>query len=356
MAYTQLKDGRWIAYWIEEGKQKRKYFGRGPEAEAKARKCHDDLDLLKRRPPNTSYGPTFEELAIAYAKAKNFNQNSLELFFIRMEKTVYPVFKTKPAIKITHLDLDRYVEKRRKTVKDSTIRREIVDIKAILNWASARQPPLIGYNPIHNYKAPSEDNAVIIPPSHDETNKIMAYAAPHLLRAVTLSYYLGLRPGAVELLSLKWSYVNFENMTILVFSAHKGGPEKRVVPIHEKLLETLKQWHKEDKKKGIDYIIHYQKKPIKSIKHAWRNTLENAKITRRLRPYDLRHNMITRALEEGADIKALSEVVGSSPETLRKHYQHVSSEMKRQTIAKIPAIEIPKERKKPPKKKSKKKK
>jgi site-specific recombinase XerD len=55
---------------------------------------------------------------------------------------------------------------------------------------------------------------------------------------------------------------------------------------------------------------------------AWKTALQGAGITRRIRPYDLRHQMITRALEAGADIKALSEVVGSSPETLRKHYQH----------------------------------
>lgn len=356
MAVRQLKDGRWICYWVENGKQKKEYFGRGPEAEAKAWERHSELDLLKRRPSNEAYGPTFGELAGAYATARNFNKNSLELFHIRMKKTIFPVFKDKPAIKITHRALDNYVEKRRKTVKDSTIRREIVDIKAIVNWAATRIPPLIGHNPIYNYKAPAEDNEVIIPPSQEETDEIMAYAAPHLLRAITLSWYLGLRPGAVELLSLQWSYVNWESMTILVFSAHKGGPEKRAVPIHENLFNTLKSWHEEDKEKNLKYIIHYHKKPVKSIKTAWRNALTNAGIERRLRPYDLRHNMITRALEDGADIKALSEVVGSSPETLRKTYQHVSNEMKRRVIASIPAIEIPKERKKPPKKKSKKKK
>lgn len=355
MAYTQLKDGRWIAYWLEKGKRKRKYFGRGAEAEERARTFHESLGLAKRRPPQRATGPTFGDLAAAYAEARNFNQNSLELFLIRMEKIIFPVFQDKPASKITHLDLDNYVRTRRQTVKDATIRREITDIKAVLNWAASRQPPLIGYNQVHNYKAPEEDNAIIQPPTMEETAAIMSHAAPHLVRVITLAYYLGLRPGAVELLSLKWRQVNWENKTILIMSAHKGGPEKRVAPLHKSLVKILRAWHKEDINfKGVDNIICYQKRPIKSIKHSWKTALKAAGITRRIRPYDLRHQMITRALEEGADIKALSEVVGSSPETLRKHYQHVSSELKRQTVAMIPDIQL--SRKQAPKKKLKKRK
>jgi integrase len=342
MAYTQLKDGRWIAYWVEEGKHRRKYFGRGPGAESQARCFHENLGLSKRRPSHKATSPMFGDLAAAYAEGRNFNQNSLELFLIRMERTIFPVFADKPASKITHLDLDNYVRTRRQTVKDSTIRREITDIKAVLNWAASRQPPLIGYNQIHNYKAPDEDNAIIQPPSMEETAAIMSHAVPHLVRVITLAYYLGLRPGAVELLSLKWRQVNWENNTILIISAHKGGPEKRVAPLHGALRQILQEWYEEDKKTmGIDNIISYRGRPIKSIKHAWKTALKAAGITRRIRPYDLRHQMITRALEAGADIKALSEVVGSSPETLRKHYQHVSSELKRQTVAMIPEIRMP---------------
>jgi site-specific recombinase XerD len=54
----------------------------------------------------------------------------------------------------------------------------------------------------------------------------------------------------------------------------------------------------------------------------------------------MRHNFITLALEDGADIKALAEVVGSSPETIIKFYQHVTKKQHRKTVAKIPALNI----------------
>jgi integrase/recombinase XerC len=94
-------------------------------------------------------------------------------------------------------------------------------------------------------------------------------------------------------------------------SAHKGGPVRRHVPIHDEFIDELR---------------------------AWWATLERAGITRRIPPYDLRHNFITLALEKGADIKALAEVFGSRPETIVRHYQHVTKMQHRKTMSKIPPL------------------
>jgi len=79
---------------------------------------------------------------------------------------------------------------------------------------------------------------------------------------------------------------------------------------------------------------------IKTYWHRKQKALARAGITRRIRPYDLRHNFITQALEEGADVKALSEIVGSAPETIMRHYQHVTRKLHRETVAKIRPLGI----------------
>jgi len=342
MAYTKLKDGRWICYYRvrgEDGKSrvKKEYFGRGAEGQAKAKARDANLGLKKRRPRHVTLGPSVAALAQSYYDNKNFNKNSKKQLFIRLNSTIVPAIGMLPAIKLSHQDLDNYVKKRRLDgVKDSTIRRELTDIKAILNWSVSRHPPLIPFNPVRDYKKPPSDDAIILPPTQKESRAILEAASPHIKRVILLAYYIGLRPGSVELLSLNWKQVNWEAKTILVVSAHKGGPEQRRVPLHDEFIEQLKQWYTEDKKSG--YIIHYNKKPIKSIKSAWKRTLKRAGITRRIRPYDLRHNFITLALEDGADMKALSEIVGSRPETIMRYYQHVSKKLHRQTVAKIPPL------------------
>ncbi len=342
MAYTQLKDGRWICYYRvrgEDGKSrvKREYFGRGAQGQTAAKTRDSEFGFKKRRPRNITLGPSVEDLAKTYYENKYFNRNSKKQLFIRLDKIILPVIGRLPAIKLSHQDIDNYVQKRRLDgVKNSTIRREITDIKAILNWSVSRRPPLISFNPVRDYKKPPSDDAVIQPPTQKESQAIYKAASPHIKRVIKLAYYTGLRPGSVELLSLTWDRVNWEAKTILIVSAHKGGPEQRQVPLHKDFIEQLGGWYERDGKYG--YIIKYNGKPIKTIKSAWKGTLERAKITRRIRPYDLRHNFITRALEESADMKALSQIVGSRPETIMKHYQHVSSELHRKTVDKIPKL------------------
>ena len=316
---------------------KKEYFGRGPDAEKAARKRHDELGLKKRRPARGSRGPKFSELAYSYADNKNFSKNSKDLLSTRLRSNILPHLGNFSGIQIRYQDLDNYVKKRRRDrVKDSTIARELTDIKAILNWSVARQ--LLEFNPIRDYKKPAENNELIIPPDTEEISKILKHASPHLIRVIMLSYYLGLRPGAVELLRITWSNILWESRAVLIKSADKGGPKNRLVPIHDNFLPILSKWHAEDK--NIGYLIHFHGQPIKSIKRAWRGALRRAKIKRRLRPYDLRHHFVTKALEEGADLKALSEVVGSRPETIMKYYQHVTSEVHRKTVAKIPGLPI----------------
>ena len=342
MAVRELKDGRWICYYRRDGKQVSEYFGRGADGEAAALKRDGELGLKKRRPRKKlgNLGPTFSEISESYRKNKNFSANSLKMLNIRLNANIHPVFENMRAIKITDQDLDNYVQKRRRDgVRFSTIHREITDIKAILNWGVSRRPPLIKFNPVRDYKKPKPDYEVIPPPTQEEINRILAVATPALKRAIFISYYLGLRPGAVELLSLQWINVNWGKKIILVESAHKGGPPKREVPIiHDDFLKLLTKWHKEDNGEG--YLVHYRGRPLKKLQTPWKKAIKKAGINRRIRPYDLRHNFITRALEKGADMKALSEVVGSRPETIMKFYQHVTSDIHRQTVAKIPALEV----------------
>lgn len=358
MAIRMLKDGRWICYWRTTDPQtgarrdRREYFGRGPEGKAAAQTRHDGLGLQKRRPPMPRVGPIFADLARSYLVHQHLSENTRQVLVYVLSSHLLPHFGHRSVMGLRFRDLDLYVQKRRTDgVTDSTIKRELTHVQAILNWSVSRRPPHIPNNPVRDYKKPRAYDAIIPPPSSAEVGAILTAAPSHLQRAIALSYYLGLRPGAIELLGLCWTSVLWDSQTIIVASAHKGGPEKRAVPIHPRLLPTLKDWHTADNN-GAGPIVHYHGKPIRRIKTAWRQALKRAKITRRLRPYDLRHAFATAALERDADIKALSEIMGSRPETLMRTYQHVSSQLRRITIGKIPPLPGPTNQDQKPKKKA----
>ena len=345
MSVHQLKDGRWVVRYPDpDGKdinaRKCEYFGRGAIAEQKARLRNESLDLQKKGPVKNedSVGPTLSELATEYLINKNFrNDSSRDLCQLRLSANILPALGDIQAIRLTYDNMEKYVRLRRRSVKASTARREITDIKAILNWASKRRPPLIPMNPIRDFVAPLPDDAVIIPPTKEEVKAILKHANERLKRAITLSWYTGLRPGAVELFALKWDSVLWEKNVIRVVSAEKGGPGIRHVPIHPLLIETLRKWYEADNN-PLGPIIHDKGKSIASLKKAWKIAKEKAGITRRLRLYDLRHYFVTTAIESGTDYKTLSEIVGSSPETLRKYYQHVSNAAMVSAIENMPDI------------------
>jgi integrase len=343
MAVTMLKDGRWIVYYRRRGNDGKsrvikEYFGRGFDAEGKAKARDSELQLKPRRPRRLDPGPTFAKLAHAYATVHQFaSPRAYDQHKIRMVSRVLPFFGPLPSSRISDDDMDRYIFSRRKAgVTFATIRRELVDVKAILNFSVRRRPPLIPFNPVRDYRIPKEDLDTIMPPTTDELAAILAAAPDHLRRIILLVYYLGLRPGPVECYRLRWENVDWCGGTLLVTGAKKGGPVKRSVPIHPDFMANLRSWWETDKARGIPWIVSWCGKTINKVCTVWEHTLTKAKITRRLRPYDLRHLFVTLALENGGDHKALSEIVGSKPETLMRHYQHVTSALRRRTVELIP--------------------
>jgi integrase len=343
MSVHRKKDGRWVVKIYDADKDSKyrwEYYGRGPTAEAKARERDRELDFKRTKPRlKEEQGPSFFELAEDYLVQRNFNANSEKQCKIRLASIIVPTLGDKTALLLSHDDLDRYIATRRKTVKMSTIRRELTDIKAILNWAAKRRPPLLPFNPVRDFQLPPADDAVIPPPTQQEVGAILAHANERLVRAIKLAYFTGLRPGKVEMLSLRWDSVLWDTGVIRITSADKGGPKLREVPIHPDFEKELKAWRDSDNN-PYGPIIHQNGRPVKCLHVAWAFAKKNAGIParRRLRLYDLRHWYATTAIESGCDYKTLSEIMGSSPETLRKHYQHVSSAARISLVNRMPDL------------------
>ncbi|MDR2819420.1 MAG: tyrosine-type recombinase/integrase [Desulfovibrio sp.] len=96
---------------------------------------------------------------------------------------------------------------------------------------------------------------------------------------------------------------------------------------------------------GVEYVIHYKGRQVASFKTAWANTLKRAGITRRIRPYDLRHAFATEAIAAGVDVGTTAQIMGhTSPTMLLEHYQHVADKQKRAAVEALP--DIPKLRQK----------
>lgn len=338
MSVHQLKDGRWIVQH-QPGKDperptaNKKYFGRGLEAERAAR----DFDALlhadhRRQARQTS--PRFVDLANEYLLAKKMSMSPVNwaLTVDKMRLVVLPVIGQMLAHELTPTQIDQYANMRGQDgVKRTTIHREISDIRAVLRWATHRR--LLAANPMEGFEMPKRDDARLSPPSEAEFRAILAKAAPHLQRAMLIAYHIGLRPGREELLCLRWEAVDFIGRTLMVISAQKGGMPRRMVPLNAEILAHLHAWYEQDEQNGAGYIVHYHGARVDSLKTAWNAAKKRAKVLRRVRLYDIRHAFATQLLARGANLKAVSEILGhASPDMTMRIYQHVSDDLRRAAV------------------------
>ena len=188
---------------------------------------------------------------------------------------------------------------------------------------------------------PKRDDEFIAYPSALEIDGILKHAPERLTRAISISYYTGLRPGQRELYSMRWNHVDFQANTIMVKSAKKGSRYKyRLVPVHPEFTDTLRQWFdKDDNLNGP--IIHSRGKPVRSLKKAFAAAKTKAGITRRLRMYDIRHAFASLLLKNKADLKSTSELLGHSrTDTTTRIYQHTDFMMHQDAVTRLPALNL----------------
>ena len=345
--------GYWSVYWKDKdtGKQVEKHFGKGQANKFRAQRYNERMGFgkQKRQAPTKEPFHNYLELYLNHLKATTNNKRNFQNTLSFFTGTILPFFENYDLYALVHSDLDDYVNHRKSQTtrlgrppKNVTINREIDEIQEYLNWCVTNKKIL--KNDLLGYRRPKDDREVIDPPTVAEINKIIAHAAPHVQRFVILSYYIGSRPGPIETGALKWEHISWEEKRILIRSADKGGLNSRRVNIHETLMAYLQEWYLQDQNDEIPVsnIIHYKKKPVASIKTGYKRAKQRAGITRRLRPYDIRHAHVTHQLDAGADLKAVSLNVGhKSPDTTIKVYQHVSGALQKQAIEKLPALGLP---------------
>ncbi|MBQ9537123.1 MAG: tyrosine-type recombinase/integrase, partial [Desulfovibrionaceae bacterium] len=105
-------------------------------------------------------------------------------------------------------------------------------------------------------------------------------------------------------------------------------------------MPLFKEWYEADQNLySCDYIINCKGRYVKSIKRSWQTALKRVGITRRIRPYDLRHAFGTELVAAGVDIGTEAKLMGhSSPTMLLNHYQFVMDKQKRAAVEALPVM------------------
>ncbi|GHU35888.1 site-specific integrase [Clostridia bacterium] len=172
---------------------------------------------------------------------------------------------------------------------------------------------------------------------------------------ITLCLYTGIRIG--ELCGLKWEDIDFVTgslhirrtieriktetvsaKTQLVIQTPKSDTSVRCIPLPQFLLDLLLE-HKRGN--SGDYVITLNGKPLdpRTVQKRFKRILELAKLRDINFHAATRHTFATRALENGVDIKTLSEILGHSNAAFTMNfYAHSVDAHKRECMEAVATV------------------
>ncbi|BAH74501.1 tyrosine-type recombinase/integrase [Solidesulfovibrio magneticus] len=358
------RDERWMVYWNHNGKRHDKSFGRGDLAQAKAQYFDRAVQeaLAKGLPVpdpqsvtaavqvaqtgSTTDTPTSQVLGqqpsgmllsdlgskyLAHMQASGRTEKHIRNIEHLVNHVFIPVLGDKPVNDLTYQDdmvpfiihFQGVSSRTGKVRSQYTVNKYCDYLSFIFNFGIDNG--FTSVNPLKIWKKPKVqpwDMKLTL----DDAKKIMANAEPHLKWAMEVCFNLGTRPGESELLSLRWEDVDFKAGTVRIYASKTKT--YRTVPINP---EFLKRLEKEQAESQTGYVIEYMGRKLTTIRKAFKNACKRAGINYPTRMYDLRHLFATTLLRKGADLAAVSKMMGHSTVkmTADTYYHYMEGEKER---------------------------
>ena len=148
-------------------------------------------------------------------------------------------------------------------------------------------------------------------------------------------YGSGLR--VTELINLQLSRINIQEGYMLV---EGKGSKQRLVPLSPTSIQQIENWLLDRNlmqiKKGNEDFLFLNKRGAKltraMIFEIVKVLTEQAGISKKVSPHTFRHSFATHLLENGANLRAIQQLLGHESITTTELYTHIDVKMLRNTI------------------------
>lgn len=261
------------------------------------------------------------------AVANRVKESSFANYKMKFEKHILPEFGDMPVSELSAEAINAFICKKIKNGLSASYVRDIfVVFKTMLKYAQEE------YNfklPLKNIALPKCEKKEVKNINDTEQSMLVAYLKQHMNLAsfgILISLLMGLRIG--ELCGLKWSDVDFKNKllhigktvqritlsdgnrkTKVIISSPKSETSHRRISIPDCLIEYFEKFRANDDY----YILSGSEKLIepRTMQYRYKKVLQAAKVSNH-NYHQLRHTFATNCMQNGFDIKTLSNVLGHS--------------------------------------------
>lgn len=311
--YKDKRTGSWCYKFIYKGVQYHRCFKDSTKDEVVGYECIAKSELRKANYDIAAdkHNYTLSQLIAEYKEYCANNYTRPNDFDYVVDK-FYSVVGNKIAEQITLADLEKYRSLRKGKVKNSTINREMGNIKRIFSLAYENKR--IRFNPCLELKKLRIENPNKRFLTREEQEKLLNAANPIMKSMIILALNTGMRVG--EILNLKWEHVFMDKGYLVALNPKNSKPRKLLIN------NTLKT-ELENLPKISEYVFTNPKTKTqyKNIKKTFSRTVERAGIPH-ISFHELRHTTASRLNEMGVDILTIKEILDHADLKTTQLYTH----------------------------------
>jgi integrase/recombinase XerC len=225
-------------------------------------------------------------------------------------------------------DLRAYAAQKLASSSRATVSRKVAAVRGFFAFLAASGR--IRRNPATQLVAPKVEKRLPVFLPIDDTERLLnglpsgeAWAERDRAILETL-YSAGLRVS--ELVGLDWDQIDLENECLRVFGK---GRKERIVPIGEVALDSLRAYRERRRALGIDSAAVFVNRrggrlTARSVARFVKRYVLASGTPVAASPHSLRHSFATHLLNQGADLRAIQELLGHASLSTTQRYTHVN--------------------------------
>lgn len=231
---------------------------------------------------------------------------------------------------ITSLQLSKFIQKRATEVSLYAARKDLINIKSAFNWAIKME--FLNSNPSENIKR------IIVPErqptffSKTEIEKLLSIVNDEQFKnLIEIAVNTGLR--LMELLTLEWNQVNFEDNTIILTNQTHitKGKKIRSIPLNIRALQILTEL---EQRKESEFVFSDNKQKLTPdyVTKKFKKYVIKAEINPKLHFHSLRHSFASWLVQKGVSIYHVSKLLGHADIKTTQIYAHLKTDDLRESI------------------------
>ena len=229
-----------------------------------------------------------------------------------------------PLSDLSPAHLASYRDERLKTIKPSTVKRELSILSSAINIAIIDWGIPIPSNPVSITRIPKYDGSRNRRLKDGEEEKLLAIAKPVYRRAIIIAVETAVRRG--ELLNIRESHINFGKQTLHLPVTKTDTP--RTIPLSTRAIAVLKDQIQSQSDTNVvqmdrDPVLFSMSSPMfrhEILKYRIKLDMEDWRF------HDLRHEATSRLFEKGLNIMEVALITGHEDLRMLKRYTHLKPE------------------------------